>query len=103
MHARSVGLKLRYPDFSTVTRQATLPQATDGDETICQTVSGLLKKALTERSGAVRLLGVSVSGLGEPASQLSLLDPTLRKDTAISLAVDRIRDRFGEAAVKRGR
>ena len=103
MHARSVGLKLRYPDFSTITRQATLPQATDGDEAIYGTVGGLLKKALAERSGAVRLLGVSVSGLGEPASQLSLLDSAPKKDVAISLAVDRIRDRFGDAAVRRGR
>jgi DNA polymerase-4 len=103
MHARSVGLKLRYRDFSTVTRQVTLPAAADGDEAIFNAVSDLLRKALNERSGAVRLLGVGVSGLGEPASQLSLLEVDSRKDSAISSAVDRIRDRFGDAAVRRGR
>lgn len=103
MHARNVGLKLRYPDFSTVTRQTTLQQAADGDDVITAAAQMLLKKAMSERSGAVRLLGVSVSGLGEPAAQLSLLDNAPQRDSAISSAVDRARERFGEDAVKRGR
>lgn len=102
MHARNVGLKLRYPDFTTVTRQTTLLQAADGDDVITDSSQMLLRKTMSERAGAVRLLGVSVSGLGEPAAQLSLLDSGSEKDSAISGAVDRARDRFGEDAVKRG-
>ncbi len=102
MHARNVGLKLRYPDFTTVTRQTTLHQASDGDDAIAGSVQMLLKKAMRERAGSVRLLGVSVSGLGEPAAQLSLLDDTPQKDSAISNAMDKARERFGESAVKRG-
>ncbi len=102
MHARNVGLKLRYPDFTTVTRQTTLQQASDGDAAISESAKMLLIKAMGERAGAVRLLGVSVSGLGAPAAQLSLLDDTPQRDSAISDAVDRARDRFGEDAVKRG-
>ncbi len=102
MHARNVGLKLRYPDFTTVTRQTTLQQAADGDDAISDTAQALLKKTLRERAGAVRLLGVSVSGLGEPAAQLSLLDSNPQKDSAISGAVDAVRGRFGEDAVRRG-
>lgn len=102
MHARSVGLKLRYPDFTTVTRQATLQQSSDGDDMIRKTAQALLKKTMRERSGAVRLLGVSVAGLGEPIAQLSLLDNTSQKDSAISGAVDKARERFGEDAVTRG-
>lgn len=103
MHARNIGLKLRYPDFATVTRQTTLQQAADGDDVISTTAQQLLKKTLRERSDAVRLLGVSVSGLGEPAAQLSLLDDgAQQKDSAISGAVDAVRGRFGEDAVRRG-
>ena len=103
MQARNVGLKLRYPDFATVTRQTTLQQAADGDDVISSTAQQLLVKTLRERAGSVRLLGVSVSGLGEPAAQLSLLDDGIRqKDSAMSGAVDAVRGRFGENAVKRG-
>ena len=104
MHARNIGLKLRYPDFATVTRQVRLQQAADGDDVISTAVQQLLTKTLRERFDAVRLLGVSVSGLGEPAAQLSLLSDNVRqKDSAISGAVDAVRDRFGEDSVKRGR
>ncbi len=102
MHARNVGLKLRYPDFATVTRQATLSQSSGGDDVITMTVHELLKKTLRERSGAVRLLGVAVGGLGEPMAQLSLLDDSPQKDSAISTAVDKARERFGDGAVTRG-
>ncbi len=102
MHARNVGLKLRYPDFTTVTRQTTLLQAADGDDVISDSVKMLLRKTIGERAGSVRLLGVSVSGLGEPAAQLSLLDDSPQKDSAISGAVDRAKERFGEDAIKRG-
>lgn len=102
MHARNVGLKLRYPDFTTVTRQTTLQQAADGDDVIIKSAHALLKKTMRERSGAVRLLGVSVSGLGEPAAQLSLLDNSVQKDSAISLAVDKAREKFGDDVVFRG-
>ena len=96
MHARNVGLKLRYPDFATVTRQATLSQSSDGDDLITKTVHELLKKTLRERSSAVRLLGVSVGGLGEPMAQLSLLDDSPQKDSAISGAIDRARESVSE-------
>lgn len=102
MHARNVGLKLRYPDFTTVTRQTTLQRPADGDDAISDSATMLLRKTMRERAGSVRLLGVSVSGLGEPAAQLSLLDDSPQKDSAISTAVDRAKERFGEDAVKRG-
>jgi DNA polymerase-4 len=102
MHARNVGLKLRYPDFTTVTRQATMLQAADGDDVISTMAQQLLTRTLKERTDSVRLLGVSVSGLGEPAAQLSLLDEGTERDSAISGAVDAVRGRFGDDAVKRG-
>lgn len=102
MYARNVSLKLRYPDFETVTRQQTLPQMIDGDDAISISAIELLVKTLAQRGGPVRLLGVGVSGLGERAAQLSLLDGGNEKDHAISGALDAVRGRFGDSAVRRG-
>ena len=64
-------MKLRYADFSTVTRGATAPGATDDAAVIWETALVLLTRALGERGGALRLLGIGVSGLGaEPQLRL---------------------------------
>jgi DNA polymerase-4 len=62
--ARTVNVKLRYGDFSTVTRGLTAAGATDDAAEIWGTARALLARALEERPGALRLLGVGVSGLG---------------------------------------
>jgi DNA polymerase-4 len=62
--ARTVTVKLRYADFSTVTRGVTAAGATDDAAVIWDTARALLGRALDERPGALRLLGVGVSGLG---------------------------------------
>jgi len=58
---RTVTLKVRRHDFTTVTRSATLPQASDEVEVVASTARRLL--ALAPTQGGVRLLGVGVSGL----------------------------------------
>jgi DNA polymerase-4 len=61
--ARTVTVKLRYADFSTVTRGQTVRGPTDEAGVIWGTARALLLRALAERAGALRLLGVGVSGL----------------------------------------
>lgn len=61
--ARTVTVKLRYADFQTVTRGQTVRAATDDGEVIWSTARALVSRALEEREGALRLLGVGVSGL----------------------------------------
>ena len=61
--ARTVTLKLRYTDFQTVTRGQTVRAATDDEGVIWETARGLLARALAERAGPLRLMGVGVSGL----------------------------------------
>jgi DNA polymerase-4 len=61
--ARTVTVKLRYADFSTVTRGWTVRAATDDAASIQQTACALLRRALAERAGPLRLMGVGVSGL----------------------------------------
>jgi DNA polymerase IV len=70
--ARTVTTKLRYPDFTIRTRSTSLPVGTDNAEQIGELACSLLDRALRERSGPLRLVGVGVSGLTEHA-QLQLI------------------------------
>ncbi len=70
--ARTVTTKVRYPDFSIRSRSTTLPVATDDARRLAELACGLLDRALADRPGALRLVGVAVSGL-EDHRQLALL------------------------------
>lgn len=104
--ARTVSLKVRWTNFDTVTRSTTpgAPMATG--PAMFQAVETMMSGL--ERTGGVRLLGVSASGLCEPVEQLSLLDDIdgrgSTKDghrawSPASVAIDAIRDRFGRGAI----
>ena len=69
--ARTVTTKVRYPDFSIRTRSTSLPVGTDDGDRIGELACGLLDRALRDRAGPLRLVGVGVSGLEEHV-QLSL-------------------------------
>ena len=71
LYARTVTTKLRYADFTTRTRSETLAAATDDARIIGDLACALLDRALDQRPGALRLVGVGVSGL-EPVAQLAL-------------------------------
>jgi DNA polymerase IV len=70
--ARTVTTKLRYGDFTTNTRSTTLATGTDEADRIHALACELLDRALDQRPGALRLVGVGVSGLGTEA-QLALV------------------------------
>jgi DNA polymerase-4 len=97
----TVKLKIRWPDFTTLTRQTTLAQPTDNDDEIFGTALTLLKKVRRPRQ-AVRLIGVGVSGLGEPMHQLSLWDDGGDKSRRLQEAVDTLKERFGRKVIQRG-
>ena len=69
--ARTVTTKVRYPDFSIRSRSASLPVGTDDGERIGELACALLNRALSDRPGALRLVGVSVSNF-EPHRQIAL-------------------------------
>lgn len=71
--ARTVTTKVRYPDFSIRSRSTTLPVGTDDAERIGEIACRLLDRALADRPGALRLVGVSVSNL-EEVVQLTLIE-----------------------------
>jgi DNA polymerase-4 len=70
--ARTVTTKVRYPDFSIRSRSTTLPVATGDAARIAELACALLDRALADRPGALRLVGVGVSGL-EDHRQLALI------------------------------
>jgi len=69
--ARTVTTKVRYPDFSIRSRSTTLTAGIEDAETIGDLACSLLDRALRDRPGPLRLVGVSVSTL-EPYRQLAL-------------------------------
>jgi DNA polymerase-4 len=99
LYARTVQLKLRYTDFTTITRAHSLDHATQLDTEIFSAVRALFRENCKAKA-TVRLLGVHVSGLEPGEGQLNLLveDKTKRWRDALT-AVDRIRDKFGEDSV----
>ena len=104
--ARTVTLKIRNGDFETRTRARTLPAATDVSTVILATVRELLEDV--DCSRGVRLLGVSLSQLGEPGPTQGMLalddvgstdHERVERRAAVEHAVDEVRDRFGSLAV----
>ena len=101
--AKCVGIKVRFSDFTTISRHRTLAQNTDTDAAIFEVGFDLLKRAVAADRRAVRLLGIEVSSLSEPSTQLSLLDGDQRRLHNLDQAIDRIRLRYGFDAIETGR
>jgi DNA polymerase-4 len=71
--ARTVTTKVRYADFSIRSRSTTLPVGTDDASRLAEIACSLLDRALSDRPGALRLVGVGASAF-EPYRQLGLLE-----------------------------
>jgi DNA polymerase-4 len=98
--ARTIELKLRYGDFSTISRQATLADATDAGPVVYAQALALFESAW-QRGRPVRLLGVGAANLAQPARQLRLFEQEDLRQAQLDAALDRIRARFGERAIQR--
>lgn len=100
----TVKVKLRWPDFTTITRQNTLPEPTDDARQIEKMAVGIFKKHW--KSGRkVRLIGVGVSNLGPPSRQLVLWDwdpKQAEKQERLQAAIRSLRTRYGEASIRKG-
>jgi DNA polymerase-4 len=100
MVGSTVRIKLRWPDFSTISRQARLAQPSDQDMEIYHGALTLFSKCW-RRGRSVRLLGVGLADLGPQLRQLELFDRTWEHDQRLLTAVDSIRDRYGVHALRR--
>jgi DNA polymerase-4 len=102
LFARTVQLKLRYKDFTTLTRAVTLDHGTGLDTELLDAARFLFRKNW-KPGAAVRLLGVHAGSLESNEGQMSLLEEEKigRWRKALD-AADRLRDKFGESAVSLG-
>jgi len=105
-YAATVQIKVRWTDFTTITRQRRLDPPCCDDITLRETALELLRKEPLH--SPVRLIGFGVSNLRETADtpQMDLFQ-TLEKQTStkreqLSRAVDRIREKFGRKSIRRG-
>jgi DNA polymerase-4 len=104
LKARTVTLKLRYGDFRTVTRSETLREATNLTKPLWEAAERIFRQWQARSGGPLRLLGCAASGLEhEDAGQQWLFpDPEQEKLKRLDEAVDKIRDRYGKRAMRRG-
>jgi DNA polymerase-4 len=105
--AQVIRVKLRYPPFETHSAQHRLRAPTDDDLTILHTARALLEQA-RDNGRPLRLLGVTGADLvptSDRPRQLDLFETMPRsrqRQRELSSAVDRLRERFGDAIVRRG-
>jgi DNA polymerase-4 len=97
--ARTLQLKLRYSDFSTITRAHSVPVPTAVDTEIFTVIRKLFEDNC-QPGRPVRLLGVHASNFQDRPEQLDLLDDGLHDKWARALsASDRLRDKYGDSAI----
>jgi len=98
--ATNVILKLRYSDFTTLTRTVKI-SPDDDDKIFYEAVLRLFEKNYTRRV-SVRLLGVGVANLTHAGYQEDMFDEQAGKRKRVLSAVDELRDRFGDHYIKIG-
>ena len=95
-----ISIKIRYSDFSTFTRQKALANPTNVGDEIFETSYALFLENVNHNR-AIRLIGVGVSHLEEPFTQLELFGDNIQKKQDLVQAVDSLRDKFGKDVIIR--
>jgi DNA polymerase-4 len=101
LSGKTITVKIRFGSFRTITRSRTLAVAANLDESIYRAAAEILAQ-VTLHEG-VRLLGVTVSSLETGGGQISLFEQQDEKITAVAEAIDKVKAKYGEGAVTRGR
>lgn len=96
--AGTITIKIRYPDFSTHTRQSSLQPPSHHDRELLIIAEELLKTTWDRRT-PLRLIGVGVSGLTDTVQQDLISSKTDEKQERLLAAMDRIRETKGRAAL----
>lgn len=95
-----VALKVRYADFSTISRSRTLPVPSNGATDLVAAAEGLLEK-LGPRPQAVRLVGIRAEKLGDAGGGMQLsIDPREEHWRQTEVTMDLIRSRFPAGALR---
>ena len=102
LEGRTVSIKIRFADFTTITRSRTLREPTDVAQIVFATARALYETHVS-RSARLRLVGVRVEGLhpaGAAPVQLALDEAERRGRRDAEIAADRAVERFGRGAVR---
>ena len=100
--ARCVALRLRYADFKTITRQATLKAASNSNQVIFAAALQLLNRVLAQEGKSIRLIGVKASNLVGREKQLYMFDSKVERSEKLNKAIAQIHRKYGQAAIKTG-
>lgn len=105
LEAKTITMKLRYGDFRTITRSSTFDQPTNITNALWQEAQEVFMQWLKKSAGPLRLLGFGVSGLQIAGSGQQQLfpEPEHEKQKRLDEAFDKIRDKFGHDALRRGK
>lgn len=98
---RTIGIKLRYSDFITITKAKTIKDFTDNDKIIFSIVKELFHKAYTRRV-SVRLVGVHLSSFVPFVEQFKLFQTREEKERKILHTIDKLKSKFGEEVIRYG-
>ena len=103
VRARGVSVKIRYGDFETITRQATLPEPTDVTDDLRRAASEIFERWADASFRPVRLIGVTATRLTEGGAQLPLFGAEeVERKRRLDRTLDALQERFGGAAIWRG-
>ena len=105
LEAKTITLKFRYDDFRTITRSSTFDSPTNTTKTLWEEAKEVFLKWHKKSAGALRLLGFGASGLQRAGSGQRQLfeEPEQKKQKRLDEAFDKIRDKFGHDALRRGK
>jgi DNA polymerase IV len=104
LRSRGVTVKIRYGDFETITRSATLDTPTDATDELRRAARELFDAWAETSFRPVRLIGVTAGRLSDCGAQLGLFDAAEQeRRRRLDRALDALQDRFGSDAIRRGR
>ena len=102
LFAKTISIKVRFGDFSTINRSKTLPLPIDSTHDVYEVVKGLYEALRIERA-RLRLVGVSLENLSEGAPVQMILGEREKGWREAEGAMDKARERFGDGSVRPAR
>lgn len=98
---KTIKLKIRYSDFSTVTRNVTLAEPTNDDGVVFEGVKKIFLRAI-DRKRSIRLLGVGLTQFSAAGDEtLPMFAADVKREQALG-AVDKLKRKFGDDAIHTG-
>ena len=104
LRGRTLHLKVRFADFSTITRSLTLPEPTNVTDELRRAADEMLCQRLPAGHLPVRLVGMGVSGMDDTGQVQGLLfdGEERERQSQVDSVADQIKARFGTGAIRRG-